>query len=149
MTAGINRQPPARVRQTLIDSCWAATLESWSRVDSRISDVTEAEMIAAYGEGETGGITPVTKIPLIAARFGLRYGGFTGPQLRQYLLDHLPHSHVFCAYKRGTYSHSVLIYRLSGQHLTHVSHMDPDGGYHRWNTLDWFAARGPMALMRK
>lgn len=149
MTAGINRQPPTRVRQTLIDSCWAATLESWSRADSRISTVSEAEMIAAYGEGETGGITPTTKIPAIANKFGLWADGFNGEALRQYLLNHLPHSYVFCAYKRGKWAHAVLIYRLSGQHLTHVSYMDPDGGYHRWHTLEWFAERGPMVLMRK
>ena len=87
-------------------------------------------------------------VPAIGS-IGLRYGGFHGDTLGQYLLDHLPHSHVFCAYRRGAYSHSVLIYRLSGRHLTHVSYMDPDGGYHRWNTLDWFSSRGPMALMRK
>lgn len=149
MTTGINRQPPVRVRQTLIDSCWAATLESWSRIDSRLPRVSEAEMIQAYGEGDTGGITASTKIPVIAEKFGLRFGGFNGDALRQYLLDHLPHSHVLCAYRRGSYSHSVLIYRLSGQHLNQVSHMDPDGGYHRWHPLEWFAARGPMALMRK
>lgn len=83
MTAGINRRPPPRVRQTRIDSCWAATLESWSRIDSRLPSTSEAEMIETYGEGPTGGITPITKIPQIADRFGLYYGGFNGDSLRQ------------------------------------------------------------------
>ena len=81
-------------------------------------------------------------VPLLVAFLGMS-------DLRNYLLDHLPHSHIFCAYTRDAYAHAVLIYRLSGQSLTHVSYMDPDGGYHRWHTTEWFAAHGPMVLMRK
>lgn len=146
---GILRQPPPRVRQTLVDSCWGAVLQSWSGIDSRFPALQEGALVTAYGEGPTGGITPSTKIPLIAEKYGLRYGGFNGQDLRNYLLSHLPHSHIFCAYTRGAYAHAVLIYRLSGQALTHVSYMDPDGGYHRWHTTEWFAAHGPMVLMRK
>ena len=67
----------------------------------------------------------------------------------QKIQEHLPHSHVFCAYKRDSFAHAVLIYRLSGPSQNHVSYMDPDGGYHRWHTTDWFAANGPMVVMRK
>lgn len=150
MTSGINRKPPPRVRQSRKDSCWAATLESWSKTDSRIPTVMEAQMIADYGEGPTAGITPTLKIPVIAERFGLKAGGFHGRDLDEYLTEYLRFSHVFCGYKRDqTFHHSVLIYRLSGQNSTHVSYMDPDGGYHRWQTLDWFSANGPLVLMRK
>ncbi|HOU65674.1 MAG TPA: hypothetical protein PK861_06525 [Thermomonas sp.] len=154
MTSGIHRKPPPRVRQTRLDSCWAATIEAWSRADSRIPLVTEGELIANYGEGATGGITPRDKIPPIAEFFDLFYGGYNGPDLKGYLLKHLPHSHVFCAYRRDlTNWHAVLIYRLSGHNptdLTDVSYMDPDGGSYRWKTLEWFKQHGGlMVLMRK
>lgn len=146
---GILRQPPPRIRQRLPDSCWAAVLESWSRVDARFRPLSEDPLVHDYGEGPTGGITPTTKIPVLCEKFGLEHRVFLGQELRQYLQTHLPHSHVFCAYRRDGFAHAVLIYRLSGQSLTHVSYMDPDGGYHRWHTTDWFASNGPMVVMRK
>ena len=151
MTSGIHRKPPPKVRQTKKNSCWAATLESWSRADSRIPTVTEAQMLNDYNpEGiMEGGIDGRTKLPVIAAKFGFRFGGFTGPQFKKYLLDYLPHSHMFCTYRLPSYSHSVLIYRLSGQHLTTVSFMDPDGGYYGWASLDQFAQAAPLSLMWK
>ncbi|SRR6478672_3843692 len=155
MSAGFNRKPPPRVRQSEQDSCWAATLESWSRVDSRITAVTEAQMIREYGEGPTGAITPTTKIPVLAKQFGLKANAYNGEDLEDYLEEHLKFSHIFCAYKRDTetakFHHAVLIYRLSGQRerKIHVSYMDPDGGFHRSRTLDWFAVNGPLVVMRK
>lgn len=146
---GVLRRPPPRIAQTLTDSCWAAVLESWSRIDSRIAAQTQAALIEAYGEGESGGITPTTKIPALCSAFGLEYRVFVGRELQHYLQEHLPHSHVFCAYKRESFAHAVLIYRLSGPSQNHVSYMDPDGGYHRWHSLEWFAERGPMVVMRK
>ena len=146
---GILRQPPPRISQTLTDSCWAAVLESWSKVDSRIAAQTQATMIQTFGEGATGGITPTTKIPALCSAFGLQYRVFVGSELQHYLQQHLAHSYVFCAYRRETFAHAVLIYRLSGRSLTHVSYMDPDGGYHRWHSTEWFSANGPMVVMRK
>ena len=152
MTTGIHRKPPRRIQQTRSFSCWAAVLESWSRADARIPTVTEEEMIAAYGQDQNGGITPLTKIPVIAARFGFKYDVFSGKELGEYLRKHLAHSHVFCAAQRGSTSHAVLIYRLSGQTLTgltpDVSYMDPDGGCYRFNTLACFVERN-MVVMRK
>ena len=115
--------------------------------DSRIPAVSEGEMIAAYGEGKDAGITPLTKIPVIATDFRLDYNIFDGKELGQYLRRYLAHSYVFCAYQDGATSHAVLIYRLSGQDLTHVSCMDPRGGYHCWHPLSWFETG--MVVMRK
>ena len=143
----ITRHFPPIVRQTLQDSCWAAALESWSRVDPQITDVRQPALISRWGEGATGGITPAVKIPVIAAAYGLAWGGFPSSQLEGYLRSRLPGSHVFCAYTRGRFTHAVLIYRLSGG--GNVSYMDPDGGHDRWRSLDWFRQRGPYVLMRK
>lgn len=143
----ITRHLPAIVAQTQLDSCWAAVLESWSRTDSRVGHQRQADLVRRWGEGPTGGITPATKIPMISNVLGLAWGGFAGPTLGRYLTDHLPRSHVFCAYTRGAYTHAVLIYRLSER--GNVSYMDPDGGHDRWHPLSWFAGRGPFVLLRK
>ena len=123
-------------------------------VDSRIPTVSEADLIANFGEGKTGGITPINKIRPIAEFFDLHHGGFKNSQFQGYLLKHLPHSHVFCGYQRdATTWHAVLIYRLSGEKttdLTDVFYMDPDGGSYRWKSLEWFKQYGGlMVLMRK
>jgi len=72
----ISRTCPGWVRQTLENSCWAAVLESWSRADPRMMRLRQQSLIATWGEGPTGGITPVTKIPQIAAAYNLQWGGF-------------------------------------------------------------------------
>jgi hypothetical protein len=87
------------------------------------------------------------KIPLIAAAYGLAWGGFAPAALEGYLQKRLPGSHVFCADTRGRFTHAILIYRLSSR--GNVSYMDPDGGHDRWQSLDGFRQRGPYVLMRK
>ena len=143
----ITRRLPPMVAQTLEDSCWAAALESWSRVDPKIRDVRQQDLIDQYGETDNGGITPVTQIPLIAQDLDLMYGGFEADSLEGYVRQHLPSGHLFCAYTRGTFTHAVVIYRLSDRR--NVSYMDPDGGHDRWKPLDWFLDRGPYVLMRR
>ena len=143
----ITRRMPPIVAQTLEDSCWAAVLESWSRVDPQIPDLRQDALVRRWGEGPTGGITPVRKIPAIAETYGLAWGGFPSSALEGYLRQHLPRSHVFCAYTRGTFTHAVLIYLLSGRR--NISYMDPDDGHYRWRPLSWFLQRGDYALMRK
>jgi hypothetical protein len=145
----VTRRVPPIVAQTLEDSCWAAALESWSRVDPRMPDRYQAALIDMWGEGDTGGITPVIKIPIISSALGLTYGGsaYAPSALVPYLTEHLPTSHVFCAYTIGDYTHAVIIYRLSDR--GNISYMDPNGGYDRWQPVTWFQAHGPYVLMRR
>ena len=143
----ISRHRPPIVRQTHVDSCWAAVLECWSLVDGRIPRQQQQPLIHHWGEGDTGGITPATKIPIIAAALGLAWGGFPADSLVGYLEDHLPESHIFCAYTRGAFTHAILIYRFSDRN--NISYMDPDGGHDRWKEIDWFLDRGPYVLMRR
>ncbi|MGE5715384.1 MAG: hypothetical protein ACM369_01945 [Acidobacteriota bacterium] len=143
----ISRRRPPIVRQTHADSCWAAVLESWSIVDGHIPRQHQQALINQWGEGGTGGITPLTKIPVIASALGLQWGGFPPESLVTYLEGHLPRSHVFCAYTRGAFTHAILIYRFSDRN--NISYMDPDGGHDRWKDIDWFLARGPYVLMRR
>ncbi len=142
----IARQIPGTVRQTLGDSCWAAVLESWSIVERRISRLRQDPLIEQWGEGAGGGISPVTKIPRIARAYGLAWGGFPIGELGAYIRRHLATSHIFCAYTRGQWCHTVLIYRLRPEG---VSFMDPDGGHYRNRPLQWLEARGPFVAMRK
>jgi hypothetical protein len=151
MTAGIHRKPPPKVRQTMKNSCWAATLESWSRADSRIPTVTEAQMLHDFNpEGsQEGGINGDTVLDSIKQRFGFKSGKFTASQFEENLLEHLPHSHIFCTIRLEAGSHALLIYRLSGPKLTTVSYMDPDGGYYGFATLKEFGRHTPLAMMWK
>lgn len=140
----ISRQRPPRVRQSLEDSCWASVLESWSRADARIAEQEESSLIERYGEGPTGGITPASKIPLMARSLGLRWGGYASSALHDHLLRFLPSSHIFCAYRNGQYQHAVLVYGYNGRILRI---MDPYRGQHRTRPLTWFRERGPYAIM--
>lgn len=140
----ISRPRPPRIQQSLADSCWAAVLESWSTIDNRIAVQNEQALIDRYGEGDTGGITPAMKIPMLARAFGLRWGGYASSALHGHLLQYLPTSHVFCAYRNGQFQHAVLVYGYDG---TTLRIMDPYGGEHRTRTLTWLRNRGPYAIM--
>lgn len=141
----ISRNCPGWVRQILENSCWAAVLEAWSRADARMPNLRQRPLIEQWGEGETGGITPVTKIPQISDAYGLRWGGFRSGELTAYLRERLPTSYIFCAYTVSQWTHSVLIYRLRDND---VAFMDPDGGRYRVKSLEWIEQRGPFAVMR-
>ncbi|HEY7900016.1 MAG TPA: hypothetical protein VIC25_02415 [Caulobacteraceae bacterium] len=148
----VNHHRPPIVAQTLVDSCWAAALDSWSQADPHIPHHTQAGLITLWGEGATGGITPAAKIPHIAQTLGLAWGGFDSAGFSQYVYNHIAEGYLFCAYTRQSYTHAVIFYALDntqarrGQRL---SFMDPDGGHYRHHSLDWFESRGPFVLMRK
>lgn len=144
-----NRQTPPVVRQSRVDSCWAAVLESWSRLEPRFPNQTEAALIERWGEGPTGGITPVTKIPAIAQAFHLTavQRPVDAMELVPYIERHLPNSHLFCAYSVGTMMHAVLIYQFND--AGDISYMDPRRGSLCRQRSDWFMSRGPYVLMRR
>jgi hypothetical protein len=141
----ISRTCPGWVRQTLENSCWAAVLESWSRADPRMMRLRQQSLITTWGEGPTGGITPVTKIPQIAAAYNLQWGGFRSGELTGFLTNHLASSYIFCAYTIPGWTHAVLIYRLRDND---VAFMDPDYGRYRVKSLTWIENHGPFAVMR-
>jgi hypothetical protein len=122
----IARSMPPVVTQTLENSCWAAVLESWSRIDPRFTrQLSQDLLIDAFGEGDTGGITPISNLPT---------------------------SHIFCAYAVRQYMHSLLIYRMSD--IGQIRYMDPNGfelgtGMYRSNNLEWFIEHAPLYVMRK
>jgi hypothetical protein len=73
-------------------------------------------------------------LDVISQKFGLQFRICTAvDQLQKHLLDHLPHSHIFCTIRLAeNLSHALLIYRLSGPNLNHCVVHEPEyGGYHR------------------
>ena len=146
-TMNLTRHRPPIVAQTHVDSCWAAVLESWSIVDGRIPRQHQQPLIHRWGEGGTGGITPLTKVPVISASLGLSWGGSDSDGLVTYLESHLPESHVFCAYRRGAFCHAILIYRFSDR-----NNIPPHGSRRRPRPLERHAvvpSRRPYTLMRR
>jgi len=146
--AVIARAVPFPIEQTLADSCWAAVLECWSLVDPRFDRLRQAELIRQWGEGETGGITPELKIPVMSGVYRLIGVGFNAGELGSYIRRHLARSHIFVAYTRGQFMHSVLVYRM-GEGASDVSFMDPDGGQYRTRPMRWLDNRGPFVVMRR
>jgi hypothetical protein len=146
MSRFIGRACPYDVRQTLENSCWAAVLESWSRVDPRLPRLNHDDLVDRWGEGSTGGITPSRTVPFIAAAFDLRYSGLEGGYLEGYLRLNMPTSHVFCAYTLPGYTHAVLIYQLGQDRL---AFFDPNGAVYRVRDIEWIEQRGPFVVMAK
>ena len=153
--ANIFRNIPPSVVQTLEDSCWAAVLESWSHVDPRFNpQLHQNNLIRRFGEGDTGGITPVSKIPAIAMACDLSYLDYqSGDGFLGYLTRYLPTSHIFCSITVRQFMHSVLIHSLFDNRDmlggVSVRYMDPNDGLHHGQSLEWFQQRAPLLVMRK
>lgn len=93
----VHPTPPV-VAQTLSDSCWAAVLESWSRSSQHpFPAVQQQAMIAKFGEGRTGGITPARKIPEIARAYQLAFDVCYVLNFELTLMGQLPRGLVFVA----------------------------------------------------
>lgn len=136
--------------------CWAATLEAWSRVDSRWGGVKTQESWIADA-GVQPHLHPTTKalnirngIPYLAERFNLKVSAYnTGtatsraPRLSE-LRGCLSVSHALAVYQviPGQASHVVLIYSIG---RTTVYYMDPNIGYREANIAD--VAVSPIVLM--
>lgn len=140
--------PPPRVRQTLENSCWAAVLDSWSRAAHWPTRLEQAALIAQWGEGPTGGITPEVKIPAIASAYGLNMPTTRFRWVGNYLREHLAASYIFCVYfdPLTNYMHTVLVFRM-GDRDVHA--MDPNGGFYRSWTLDSFVAYPSFNILHK
>lgn len=111
---------PPIVAQTLTDSCWAAALESWTRVDPQMPDRRQAALIQQWGEGPTGGITPAAKIPVIASAIGLAWGGFDANGLVPYITAPSAQSHLLRVHARGLHPRrDDLPDRRPREHLVH------------------------------
>ncbi len=151
----VDRSRPPFIHQHDLNWCWAATLEAWTRVDSRWGGVkTQAEWIA--DPGLQPHLHPTTKalnirsgVPYLCLRFNLRMSawntgvaGVGAPSLSQ-LRDTLRSSHALAVYQviPGQASHVVLVYSI-GRNT--VYYMDPNAGCRESNIVD--VATSPIVM---
>lgn len=131
--ASYYRRLPPLVAQTMSDSCWAASLESWTRVMSGRAPQRQQDLIDAYANADNGGLDPTTGIPPLADDIGLSYEVVVGSDVTdEYLADKLRSSgHLILVYNTGGgFSHAVVVYgvgRPSGGALN-ASVMNPEHG---------------------
>jgi len=142
----IARTCPPWVRQSLVDSCWAAVLEAWARVDPRLPTFRQQPLIDEHGEPTTGGLNPEAEIPLIAGPNGLVHKVRTSGQAIHYIRSYLRQSHIFVCYSVPGYMHSVLVYRLRDND---VSFMDPYDVQYKNRPHRWLETKGPFVFIRK
>lgn len=146
--AVIAKTCPGWIRQTDVDSCWAAVLEAWGRADPLGPQVQQANLITRWSDQPNGGISGAQMERL--ARFLRLQGIFLGMRGRMVrspiptIRAHLPTSYVSCMYTVGAYSHTVLIYRLRDND---VSVMDPDGGRYLNRSHSWLISHAPFGLL--
>ena len=110
--------------------------------------VLQQELITRWGEDPTGGITPATKIPVIAAALGLQTPQAHFRYVTPFLESTLRRSHVFCAYfdSQSGFMHTVLVYRVENGRITA---MDPNVGPVRSWTIAAFEAYGSYNVLFK
>lgn len=129
-----HRMRPPLNRQDRADSCWAAALDSFSRVTHGMTRLHERDLIARYGTGTTGGLNAANLERLRAelAQQNVRIALITNPSMPYDIEDRLRLSHVVCAGQQNTTQwHAWLIYGIDS---TFVMYMEPrNGTYGRVN----------------
>jgi hypothetical protein len=128
-------RPPAN-QQNLTDSCWAAALDSFTRITAGVPTMRERDLITTYGTGPTGALDAAH---LESLRTALRAHGVQIDLLPYLnmpydLEDRLRKSHVVLARQvSGNDWHAWVVYGVDN----YVMYMDPrDGAFH---TLNWSA----------
>jgi hypothetical protein len=141
---------PGSIRQTENDSCWAAVLEAWGRADPLGPQVRQANLITRWSDQLRGGISGA-EMERLARSLSLQgvFLGMRGRMVRSpipTIRAQLPTSYVSCMYTVGTYSHTVLIYRVRD---SDVSVMDPNGGRYLNLSHSWLVSHAPYGLLWK
>lgn len=152
----VDRARPPYSHQRDLNWCWAAALESWTRIDSRWHGVRRQEDWIGDAEIQPC-LHPTTRalnirkgIPYLAGRFHLRVSawntgvaGSAAPSLGQ-LRDCLRQSHAFAVFQvvPGQASHCVLVYSIGRDT---VYYMDPNVGYRDADIVD--VAVSPLVML--
>jgi hypothetical protein len=154
----VDRMRPPFIRQADLNWCWAATLEAWTRVDSRWNGIkTQSQWIAdsqmqVHLHPATKALNIRTGIPALAARFGLHYRAYNsgvsgvGAPTLSGIKDHLRNSHALAVFQviPGQASHVVLVYSI-GRNT--VYYMDPNVGFREANLVD--VCTLPLVIMNR
>ena len=154
----VDRARPPFIEQRELNWCWAATLESWTRIDGRwgraIPQATwvNDSGLQPYLHPQTKAIRVQTGIPYLSRRYNLHYDawntslpGTRTPSLGQ-LRDTLRNSHSLAVFQvRPTEaSHIVLVYSIGRET---VYFMDPFRGYREANITD--VAISPLVMLHR
>jgi len=125
-------RPPAN-KQNLTYSCWAAALDSFSRVTVGVPTLKEKDLIAAYGEGPNGalGASGLGRLKSALAAYGVRVDLLRSLDMPYDIEDRLQKSHVVLARQvAGDDWHAWLVYGVDN----FLIYMEPrDGRYHSMN----------------
>lgn len=127
------RSRPPSNKQNLTYSCWAAALDSFSRVTAGVPTLKEKDLIAAYGTGTNGalGAPGLARLKTALAAYGVRVDLLASLGLPYDIEDRLQKSHVVLARQvAGDDWHAWMVYGIDN----FVLYMDPrDGVYHSVN----------------
>ena len=154
----VDRFRPPFIRQADLNWCWAATLEAWTRVDSRWGGLkTQQQWVADPGlqphlNATSKAINIRTGMPYLRDRFHLLgevwnsgVAGTHAPSLSQ-LRNTLRHSHALAVFQviPGQASHVVLVYSIG---RTTVYFLDPFSGYRELHIAD--VAISPLVMLHR
>jgi hypothetical protein len=123
---------PPWVRQTYTDSCWAAVLDAWLRMnDGPAGSDTQEQLVSRWSTRSGGGLDP-NRLDEIALWYGLILQPtdpaktISGASARHVMESALKMSCVFFSFlnPKNGFWHTVLVYRLRDDD---VSFMEPDG----------------------
>ena len=139
--------PPAN-RQNKPHTCWAAALDSFSRVTTVVPTLREKDLIATYGDS-TGALNNANlkRLGTKLADYGVRIDlvPVLSP-MPDVLEERLRRSHVVLVFKldKSIFWHAWVVYGVDN----FIMYMDTnDGGYHKLNWTDGkFSSDGGVYL---
>ena len=144
------RMRPPLNKQDDDNTCWAAVLDSFSRVTGNVPNLNESDLVSRFGDGsQKGGLTPWR---LFALTIYLRVYGLQVDLIDPYLPfkyeveDRLRKSHVILMYNiKDADWHAWLVYGVDNW----LCFMDPRTGEYSKMRLELFASTpGYYAIWR-
>jgi hypothetical protein len=144
------RAKPPLNRQNHPNSCWAAAIDSFSRINSRIPTYRESDLYDEYGDAANGyGLNGanLTRLETEMARHGCRLDLVGTVCLPYDVEDKLVKSHVVIMWcVGGTDWHANLVYGIDNSSISAME--TRDGTYRSRPWSHYMSARGQYFLWR-
>lgn len=152
--------PPKKVAQKSVDSCWAAAFECILDAIGASNKKTEKELVAEYGQTSDGGISP-EQLSVIAGKFGFLFNVFwkksdSAVFTDKFVIDRLKQTGPLLAAPKITSSgpvffHAQVIWGVHyltpgdvGTDRALMYTMNPDGGKYSLYPISYFTTNLPM-----
>jgi hypothetical protein len=144
------RAKPPLNRQNHPNSCWAAAIDSFSRINSHIPTYRERDLYTTYGDSARGyglDATGLSRVKTEMARHGCRLDLIGYLSLPYDIEDRLKKSHVVVMWNVGGSDwHANLVYGIDN---STVSAMETrDGTYRTRSWSHYTSAQGQYLLWR-